>query len=92
MLTTFACTDLPHFAVFGGKCVNDRVGGGNAKWRKMLQNTSKMEGKYEYSCAFCVPRQRTSLPRFAPFFHDDPRIELKFTTNLLLNLSRSMTK
>lgn len=35
--------------------MNDGVGGGNAKWRKMLQNTSKMEAKYECSCAFCLP-------------------------------------
>ena len=39
-----------------------------------------------------MSRQRTSPPRFAPFYHDYPRVELKFTTDLLLNLSRSMTR
>lgn len=38
VLTTFACTDLPHFAVFGGKCVNDRIGGRKCK---MAQNVAK---------------------------------------------------
>ena len=39
----------------------------------MLKNASKMEGKYEHSCAFCVPRHHLNQLRFALENHDKSR-------------------
>ena len=40
----------------------------------------------------CLPRQGTNQPRFAPFHHENPRLVLTFTTDLLPNIEPQYDK
>ena len=39
-----------------------------------------------------LPRQGTNRPRFAPFHHENPRLVLTFTTDLLPNIEPQYDK
>ena len=88
-LTAIDGIDLPHFAVFcffrdrvtvysqlflPGKWAAKR--GRNRLFRRLIVLDKD---------PFCVPRQGTNRPRFAPFHHEKPRYDLTFTTDLLPN-------